>query len=503
MMLLMDSEGKACVDKFNQKWDHLKYRIDHVLSCALAFELNLKTYDLFLRSSGFVLKKDPEGWERLTRQVELAKIIERETAILQDIQKATSSTNDKKRLNKERHLAYAGAKKDDEYQNLEGLGMLLPQVQESITAGPDTAYRMPHYFSKPFRTLMLKEGAFDPFFAKMTYGNILKEVRRCLYDFKAKRPITPEGYIKKHFYEKFQERLEKSKFLSDALLREYSGNNDTGSVGQYANIKALETLSKIFKDDYKTIYITYEIELNESVDAYYCNEQYGKFNASKRIKKINKDRTGLVFKYNTISNRLEEAARRAVITPPQKDIRLIHGDLHFDNIMIDSFDLEHPVDKLIDHGDFFIEGGDVAYDLGKLMHSFNGLYDFIHEGLFKLTWHTTPENELKCHLKITTNNHVFKNPMQGGGSGANLHRYMPFYGGEIVNYLYVSAHNEDIIKEVFAGFGDCEWLLKRAKFNEAMHFLTMAQFHIKDNPQRTLAIIITGLILMTQYIKEE
>lgn len=58
-------------------------------------------------------------------------------------------------------------------------------------------------------------------------------------------------------------------------------------------------------------------------------------------------------------------------------LNLIHGDLHFDNIL---------------YGDPFIlvdprgwKSGDIAYDLGKLLHSCHGLYDFLHEGKFNLS----------------------------------------------------------------------------------------------------------------------
>ena len=82
LVLLADDKGISGIGKYQEKWEHLKYRINNVLSCALAFELNLKTYDLFLRSSGFVLKKDPEGWSRINKQVELAKIVEKEIDIV-------------------------------------------------------------------------------------------------------------------------------------------------------------------------------------------------------------------------------------------------------------------------------------------------------------------------------------------------------------------------------------------------------------------------------------
>jgi hypothetical protein len=61
------------------------------------------------------------------------------------------------------------------------------------------------------------------------------------------------------------------------------------------------------------------------------------------------------------------------LTP--KSTRLVHGDLHFDNILIgadnESFVLVDPRGS----GEL-----DVAYDLGKILHSCSSLYDLIHEG---------------------------------------------------------------------------------------------------------------------------
>jgi DNA-binding NarL/FixJ family response regulator len=49
----------------------------------------------------------------------------------------------------------------------------------------------------------------------------------------------------------------------------------------------------------------------------------------------------------------------------------IHGDLHFDNILVDATVPERPFIKLVDPRGFH-NGGDFAYDLGKILHSCHG-----------------------------------------------------------------------------------------------------------------------------------
>ena len=65
-----------------------------------------------------------------------------------------------------------------------------------------------------------------------------------------------------------------------------------------------------------------------------------------------------------------------------KALRMIHGDLHFQNILIDfgnkrKFVLADPRGEL--------GGSDIYYDLGKLWHSCNALYDFIHTDMFDIS----------------------------------------------------------------------------------------------------------------------
>ena len=79
---------------------------------------------------------------------------------------------------------------------------------------------------------------------------------------------------------------------------------------------------------------------------------------------------------------------------------IIHGDYCFSNILFDS---SNYIFKLIDpRGRLNAEAtiyGDPRYDIAKLRHSVVGLYDFIVQGLFKLT-----EKDTEFEYKILTTN---------------------------------------------------------------------------------------------------
>ncbi|MFC5355619.1 phosphotransferase [Azospirillum himalayense] len=83
---------------------------------------------------------------------------------------------------------------------------------------------------------------------------------------------------------------------------------------------------------------------------------------------------------------ITEAAAAAVRPPEEQDIRVIHGDLCFSNIL---YDFRTQRVKLIDPRALNGRGeptiyGDRRYDLAKLHHSVVGLYDFIIAGQYRL-----------------------------------------------------------------------------------------------------------------------
>ncbi|MBI2043094.1 NTP transferase domain-containing protein [Candidatus Pacearchaeota archaeon] len=159
-------------------------------------------------------------------------------------------------------------------------------------------------------------------------------------------------------------------------------------------------------------------------------------------------------------------------------VGLIHGDLHFDNILVDKKDFSKFV--LIDpRGKMYgsdVEG-DYAYDLGKIWHSLNGLYDFLHDGKFDL--------EIKIKNKtIYANFSIFEDD--------SLKEYKKIFSN-IQSLLY----RYDMIKK------DPYWIT-RTKFNEVVHFCSMIPFHIKGDGKENLALALylRGVMLLNNFLSE-
>lgn len=152
-------------------------------------------------------------------------------------------------------------------------------------------------------------------------------------------------------------------------------------------------------------------------------------------------------------------------------ISMVHGDLHFQNIIwdrvADRFILTDP------RGD--VDGSDFAYDLGKLWHCFDGLYDFMHEDLFVLKNLRFLANTFCADLVFT---HT---------SGVKAY-------GEIKDKF--PQRVAPIVSEV-----DENWLM-RAEFNNACHLSSVMPFHIKgdDREHRAIALYLTGVRLMNDFI---
>ena len=142
-----------------------------------------------------------------------------------------------------------------------------------------------------------------------------------------------------------------------------------------------------------------------------------------------------------------------------------HGDLHFDNILInrekDDFILVDP------RGNFDY---DITYDLGKIWHSCHGLYDFIHSGKF-----TIERDGLKLDYRFEESD--------------SLKEY-----NIVLQSLPSLLIDYDEIKN------DDSWLIKTL-FSEASHFASVAPFHIKMDGNENLAILcyIRGVELMNDF----
>ncbi|MDX3850638.1 phosphotransferase [Streptomyces sp. AK02-01A] len=144
----------------------------------------------------------------------------------------------------------------------------------------------------------------------------------------------------------------------------------------------------------------------------------------------------------------QEALR---ILTPERLVRT-HGDPHFDNILIDR-----------DNHRFFLidprgnSGYDVAYDLGKIWHSVNSLYDLIHDGHVRVE---AGDDEI---------NYTFTSP-----------RLVAFYRGvreRVHAWLLATNWAQD----------DAHWLLK-VRLAEAAHMCSVMPFHIVRDARETVAL---------------
>lgn len=153
------------------------------------------------------------------------------------------------------------------------------------------------------------------------------------------------------------------------------------------------------------------------------------------------------------------------LSPPK--LVFVHGDLHFDNILVDlSYDGLTSASVLIDPRGFH-HGQDVAYDLGKLWHSFHGCYDHIIYGRFDLQEHWDDPSQPRFDFAFTD---------------SNLKRLYCDVGRLIEGKL--SHLLED----------DHDWKV-RTRFTEAMHFASLAPFHLRDEKRATALHLIAVQLL--------
>lgn len=152
---------------------------------------------------------------------------------------------------------------------------------------------------------------------------------------------------------------------------------------------------------------------------------------------------------------------------------MIHGDFHFDNFLID---LPNKKFILIDpRGES--SGFDWTYDYGKLWHSFDGLYDFIHEGFFHLNIEKR-YNKLSVWFEIERNSALYQ-------------------------YQKINAIFPHILKRYITEYpNNNNWIL-RISFVQAFHFCSLAPFHLEGNgkERRAIARYITGVKLLNKYLK--
>lgn len=158
-----------------------------------------------------------------------------------------------------------------------------------------------------------------------------------------------------------------------------------------------------------------------------------------------------------------------IINP--KDLVMIHGDLHFQNILIypnndKGFMLVDPRGEL--------NGSDLYYDMGKLWHSFHGKYDYVHSDQFK--------------LDLLWNDSV------------------PIANYELTNKFSVNVYDEiydkflSLIVKYDLIHNDPYWEMK-ALFAEAADFASVSIFHIgkTNTSDRTIVLYLIGVQLVNEF----
>lgn len=156
-----------------------------------------------------------------------------------------------------------------------------------------------------------------------------------------------------------------------------------------------------------------------------------------------------------------------------KKLIMIHGDLHFQNMLID----DENEDFLLADPRGELNGSDIYYDLGKLWHSFNGLYDLIHTDISKVKLINESHDNISYEISL--------------GSKELLDVYNNIKSG-VFNLIYKYPIVEDY-----------QWLAK-IKFSEVMHFSSLMWFHLKHDKieNRALSLYLQAIILADELLKE-
>lgn len=145
----------------------------------------------------------------------------------------------------------------------------------------------------------------------------------------------------------------------------------------------------------------------------------------------------------SILRRISQEEFRRKFTP--RKLGFIHGDLHFGNILVNANSM-----KLINPNG--IMELPIEYDLGKLLHSFHGLYNYIHRKRFSLSFDKATS---------TYTFHIYSN-LDYQQDPQNL---LP---NSITDTMY-----------------------REALFSECCHFLTMLPHHAQDVSETTALYLRT------------
>jgi len=163
------------------------------------------------------------------------------------------------------------------------------------------------------------------------------------------------------------------------------------------------------------------------------------------------------------SNKIKE-----IVTP--KSLYRIHGDLHFQNILVD--DIKNDLIYADPRGE--LNGSDIFYDFGKLYHSVNAKYDLIH-------------------TDISSSSIVEENKILFDYGDKHLEDYY-----ENLKSLLVSCIQDRSV------FKDDQNFMLKMEFNEVMHMCSVMIFHLRnDNVEnRALSLYAASVKILNEFINK-
>ena len=224
---------------------------------------------------------------------------------------------------------------------------------------------------------------------------------------------------------------------------------------------ALETLDKIFRFMFKEVYYEKRTTGKNFITEIHLKKIFSRLIQAKNtvylFREIIESETltinGVEYENITpLTRKINQNWEMNKILTPENTSRT-HGDLHFDNILINS---ETNDFILIDpRGNFDY---DVYYDIGKIWHSCHGLYDFIHTGRFE--------------IKKEGNEYTYKLKQE---------KLLETYNEILEGLPNILLQHEDIQTDPY-------WEV-RTLFSEASHFASVAPFHLKMDGKEEVAIL--------------
>lgn len=178
------------------------------------------------------------------------------------------------------------------------------------------------------------------------------------------------------------------------------------------------------------------------------------------------------FSFDDLINSLVSLEK--VFDVPQTSIRLIHGDPHAGNILL------HKDNAILLDPNGFMDGGDVAYDFGKLLVSFDW-HDLSMIGMLKPVQIAVEHGRLiVTHNKEYTKDYIQKR-----------------------HELLRRKIMELLIENVTPLYGNDPLLLQRIKLLLYIHQFSFAPTLIKERPQTALHILLNAISDYTKFIEEE